>query len=121
MATKVATTKKRFRSDFESEIPDKCFLFMPLHRTANNESNQGCQTAYFQTKNPNLGKFWRVLRSEMLLYFTAILSILRPFCIFHGPLVYLKVICYLFPRFGMLYQEKSGNPESNARRNKNST
>jgi hypothetical protein len=56
-----------------------------------------------------------------LLYFTAILSILRPFCIFHGPLVYLKVICYLFPRFGMLYQEISGNPESNARRNKNST
>jgi hypothetical protein len=22
---------------------------------------QGCQMEYFQTKNPNLGKFWRVL------------------------------------------------------------
>jgi hypothetical protein len=22
---------------------------------------QGCQMAYFQTKNPNLGKFWRDL------------------------------------------------------------
>jgi hypothetical protein len=26
-------------------------------------------------------------------------------------LVYFMVICYIFPRFGMLYQEKSGNPE----------
>jgi tRNA(Met) C34 N-acetyltransferase TmcA len=23
--------------------------------------NQGCQMVYFQTKNPNLGKFWRIL------------------------------------------------------------
>jgi hypothetical protein len=23
-------------------------------------ADQGCQMVYFQTKNPNLGKFWRV-------------------------------------------------------------
>jgi hypothetical protein len=59
----------------------------------------------FQTKNPNLGKFWRVLQWKILVYlmvdhlcyFTEIGNILWPFGIF-------------FPRFGMLYQEKSGNP-----------
>jgi hypothetical protein len=32
--------------------------------------------------------------------------ILRLFGIFNGYLVYLLVIWYIFPRFGMLYQEK---------------
>jgi hypothetical protein len=30
--------------------------------------------------------------------------------IFYCHLVYFVVIWYIFPRFGMLYQEKSGNP-----------
>jgi hypothetical protein len=30
--------------------------------------------------------------------------------IFYGHLVYFVVIWYIFPRFGILYQEKSGNP-----------
>jgi hypothetical protein len=30
--------------------------------------------------------------------------------IFHGHLVYFVVIWYISPRFGILYQEKSGNP-----------
>jgi hypothetical protein len=37
-------------------------------------------------------------------------SILRPLEIFYGHLVDFVVIWYIFPRFGMLYQEKSGNP-----------
>jgi hypothetical protein len=37
-------------------------------------------------------------------------SILLPFGILYGHLVYFVVIWYAFPRFGMLYQEKSGNP-----------
>jgi hypothetical protein len=43
----------------------------------------------------NLGTFW---------------SILLPLEIFYGHLVYFVVIWYIFPRFGILYQEKSGNP-----------
>jgi hypothetical protein len=39
----------------------------------------------------------------------AICYILWPFGIFYGHLVYFVVIWYNFPRFGMLYQEKSGN------------
>jgi hypothetical protein len=70
---------------------------------------QGCQMVCFLTKNSNLGKFWRVLQWKMLVYFMSIWTILRPLEIFYGPLVYFKVI-WFFPRFGMLYQEKSGNP-----------
>jgi hypothetical protein len=35
---------------------------------------------------------------------------LRPFGIFSGPLVNFVVISYISSRFGMFYQEKSGNP-----------
>jgi hypothetical protein len=36
--------------------------------------------------------------------------------IFHGHLVYFVVIWYIFPRFGILYREKSGNPVPNSRK-----
>jgi hypothetical protein len=39
-------------------------------------------------------------------------SILRTFGIFLGHLAYFVEIWYNVPRFGMLYQEKSGNPGS---------
>jgi hypothetical protein len=61
----------------------------------------------FKTKNPNFGKFWRVLQWNMLVYFTAIWSILRPFGQFYGHLVYYMaifvVLWYNFSHFGMLY------------------
>jgi hypothetical protein len=38
---------------------------------------------YFQTKNPNLGKFWRVLQWEMLAY------------IFYGDLVYFTALWFI--------------------------
>jgi hypothetical protein len=36
---------------------------------------QGCQMVYFQTKKANLGKFWRALECNMLIYFMPILNI----------------------------------------------
>jgi hypothetical protein len=60
---------------------------------------QGCQMAYFKTKNPNLGKFWRwrFLRWKMLVYFMAIWSILQQFGLFCGHFVYFTVILYISP------------------------
>jgi hypothetical protein len=43
---------------------------------------QGCQMAYFQTKNLNLGKFGSVLQRNTLIYFMAIWSILHTIGIF---------------------------------------
>jgi hypothetical protein len=67
---------------------------------------------YFQTKNPNLGKFCRALRLEMLVYFLAIwsmfTSILR--IVWQRGIPILWSFGIFFPRFGMLNQEKSGNP-----------
>jgi hypothetical protein len=102
------------------------------------QSKQGCQMVYFQTKNHNLGKFWRVLQWKMLVYFVpfvfvAIWHILWPFGIYYGHLAYLLAIWHMylmaiwhilwpfgisyghldhFTRFGMFDQEKSGNPDS---------
>jgi hypothetical protein len=86
---------------------------------------------YFQTEFPKLGKFWRVLQWNILVYFSAIWYIVLPLCIFYCHLVCVIVILvyfiaiwyilmpfvicvghldiYLFSRFGILYQEKSGN------------
>jgi hypothetical protein len=51
---------------------------------------QGCQMVCFQTKNPNLGKFWRALDWKILAHF--------------------MFIWYIISGFGILCQEKSGNP-----------
>jgi hypothetical protein len=42
--------------------------------------------------------------------FTTICSILLLLEIFYCHLVHFVVIWYIFPRFGILYEEKSGNP-----------
>jgi hypothetical protein len=49
------------------------------------------------------------------MYLMASWSILRPFGIFSGYLVYLRVIWYSVFPFGMLNQEKSGNPDGQPR------
>jgi hypothetical protein len=58
-----------------------------------------------------LGKFMRVLQWKMLVYFTAHWSdFVRPFDIFCDHFVYSMVMWDIFSYFGILYQEKSGNP-----------
>jgi hypothetical protein len=39
-------------------------------------------------------------------------NILWPFGVSHGNYVYFIAIRYMFTRFGMLYQDKSGNPDA---------
>jgi hypothetical protein len=73
-------------------------------------ARQGCQMVCFQTKNPNLGKFWRVLQWKKMVYFTDTWSSLWSFVIFYGHLEKLLVIWYILSRFGILHKEKSGNP-----------
>jgi hypothetical protein len=65
---------------------------------------QGCQMAYFPTKNPNFGKFWRALEWKMLVYFMANWYNLWPFSI---------VCCHfvIFSHFWYVWtKQKSGNP-----------
>jgi hypothetical protein len=56
---------------------------------------QCCQMVYFQTKNPNLGEYWKVLQDVDI--FEVILSILRLNHIF-----YFVVNWHTFSRLGML-------------------
>jgi hypothetical protein len=72
--------------------------------------HQGCQMVYFQTKNPKLGKSWRFLQSKVLLYFMAIWPTLGLFGNLMAIWYNLWKVGGFFPRSGMLYQEKSGNP-----------
>jgi hypothetical protein len=75
----------------------------------------------FKPKNPNLGKFYRVLLWKMISYM-AIWSLLLPFGIFCCHLVYFVTVGYILlpfgifcghlvyiSRFGMLCHEKSGS------------
>jgi hypothetical protein len=51
---------------------------------------QGCQMLYFETKNPNLGKIWRVLQWKMMVHF-------------NGHLAYFTSIWYIFWPFGIFF------------------
>jgi hypothetical protein len=54
--------------------------------------------AYFETKIPNLGKFWMGVAIQDVGILKAIWSILRVFGLFCGHLVYyFMVIWYIFP------------------------
>jgi hypothetical protein len=89
-----------------------------------NIGRQGCQMVYFQTKNTNLGKFWKALKSKMSEYFMAIWNILWPFGTFYGHFGNLVVMWYIF--FSVLVycikKNQSGSPvgRSQAKRKKNS-
>jgi hypothetical protein len=65
---------------------------------------QGCQMVYFQTKNPNSGKFWGALDCKLLIYCMAIWNILRTFGIFYDHLVQFVFIWYISSCFCILHQ-----------------
>jgi hypothetical protein len=73
---------------------------------------QGGQMVSFQTKNSDLGKFWRALGGKMLIYFMAIWNILWTFGIFYDHLVHFVFLWYILSGFGIVYQEKSGYPDA---------
>jgi hypothetical protein len=66
------------RSFQPTNFPDSLFF----HISA--AAGQGCQMVYFQTKNPSLGKFWRVLQWKM------------GTGIFYGQFVNFPVIWYMY-------------------------
>jgi hypothetical protein len=68
----------------------------------------------FQTKNLNLGKFWRTLEWKMLVYFMAIWNIYRTLGILYDHLVHFMLIWYIFFRFWCHVPKKSGKPGSAA-------
>jgi hypothetical protein len=60
---------------------------------------------YFQTKNPNSGKFWSPLDWKLLIYFVAIWNILRAFGTFYDQLLHFCVDLEHFSGFGTMYKE----------------
>jgi hypothetical protein len=65
---------------------------------------------YFQTKNPDSGKFWKVKTMEdvgrfygHLVYFYVHLMLLLPFGTFYGHLVHFMVIWYILWSFGVFF------------------
>jgi hypothetical protein len=65
---------------------------------------------YFQTKNPNFGKFWMAGDWKLLIYFMANWNILQTFGIFYDHKEHFGYIWYIFSDFGIMYNENSGNP-----------
>jgi hypothetical protein len=69
----------------------------------------GLPDGRFSYQKYQIGYLWRALDRKMLVYIFAILNVLRPFGILYGRLVYFVSVWCIFPRFGILCQEKSGN------------
>jgi ABC-type uncharacterized transport system permease subunit len=67
----------------------------------------------FLTQNPSSGILRRTVEWKMLLNIPVIWHILQAFGYILWAFGYVVVIWYIFTRFGILYQEKSGNPGSN--------
>jgi hypothetical protein len=65
---------------------------------------------YFQTKNPNLGKFWRALEWKMFYIFYAHLEYIMFIWYVLWPFGNFVVVWDIFQLYGNLCQEKSGNP-----------
>jgi hypothetical protein len=65
---------------------------------------------YFQTKNPNLDKFWRALELKILVYFMTVCNILMQFGSTYCRFVQFVVIWYIFPHFGMFGSQKIWQP-----------
>jgi hypothetical protein len=80
------------------EINELIYIFTAkVSRSTRLYSGTGLPDGIFSKQESDLGKFWRVLQWKTLAFYMSICSIL-----------WLFGIC--FPRFGMLNQEKSGNP-----------
>jgi hypothetical protein len=60
---------------------------------------------YFQTKNPNLGQFLRALSLENVGIFYGHLEYLSDIWKFNDHLVRFVLIWYIYPNFGIMYQE----------------
>jgi hypothetical protein len=118
-ATKPDTRVRKFMPGHKLDTQGKKFILycktcekpMSGNRQICEDSHQGCQMVCFQTKNANLGKFWRALDWKMLIYFMPIWNILQTFGIFYNHLVHFVFIWYIFSSFGNMYQDKSGNPD----------
>jgi hypothetical protein len=71
---------------------------------------------HFHTQTLNFGIFWKALTRIFYIFYDNLVNILRGRLIYLMALCYIFVICYTFPSFGTLYQEKSGNPGTDLRR-----
>jgi hypothetical protein len=60
--------------------------------------NQGCQMVSFQTKNPNLGKFWWALDWKMLIYINSMANrnIFTDICDILWPIMYYILCSYWY-------------------------
>jgi hypothetical protein len=56
-------------------------------------------------------KFWRALDWKLFIYLMAMWNILRTFEKFYDHLVHFVLIWNIFSGFGIMYREKSGNPD----------
>jgi hypothetical protein len=86
-----------------SDLFGSVFAVMDSRIKSTPTRDEGRLMEYFQTKNPILGKFWRVLQWRMLVYFMAIWYILWLFGIFYGYLVYFMAIWYILWLFRIFY------------------
>jgi hypothetical protein len=90
-----------FKADESPDTPKKHFFA---------EERRVARWHIFKPKIPIWVNFWRVLKWKRLEYFMAIRPIVGLFGIFCSHVLHLWSFERFLPIFGMLYEEKSGNP-----------
>jgi hypothetical protein len=100
----------KFISVFDAKNERRLLLRRFLIRDIGKRSN--CVTGLPDglNQNPHLGIFCRDLDWKLSIYLTSIWDILRTFGVLNVHLVHFVFIWYIFLGFGIMYQEKSGNP-----------
>jgi hypothetical protein len=97
---RIGSKREKNSTDFETSCL-KATFFRSGQKPLKVRQRQGCQMVYFQTEDPNLGKFWRALQWKLLVCFMTIWSILRPSGLFYCHLVYFTAIWYILWSFGI--------------------
>jgi hypothetical protein len=78
-------------------------------------SEPGLPDGKFSKRNPYLGKFWWAIEYKILVYYMNIMEYFTYIWYILWPIGNIVVIWYIFYRFGILCQDKSGNPVTSVR------
>jgi hypothetical protein len=94
-------------------VGNSTFVYNLVFGKLDVDKKTGLPNGIFQTKNPNLGIFWKASQWKTLIHILAIWYILWAFGIFTDHFEYFVVFWYIFSQFWYSVSRNSGSTEKN--------